>query len=381
MKNAAINKTFQALFLTVMVLSLGSIASAQGGTFNTDTTQPFSGAVGVKDNRKASPLRNVPTQTFNLGPAVRQGWQLFRTGFTQFALNYLNERDVGGGIRTSRNVINLAENGNLFFATYAGGFTLKYVVKGNRFETSFRTPGPLPSGTDPRVAITCDAEVMIDIVKTGYNLTARPAQLKIKCSRPTGRNFTGDLLIGVNDLIATLGGPDFIGKGLRAVNDPKFALNAPVSVELSNRLGGRLTRDTSVEIDTGNFFHAGGVVRGLILTIEDDPVAGPPQPPPAPPKPPFIYAGQAIIPTPNHPFGIVPVSWDGGPDHPNVEVFVSIDNSPEIPAYSIGESQQSPVWKQPKISTVLNLQRYHHYRFVLRSGGKTLSSAAGLVVQ
>ena len=381
MRQTSIRRAINIFFLSAVILSISSIASAQGGTFNTDTTVPFSGAVGIKDNRKASPLRNVPTQTFNLGPAVRFGWQTFRTEFTKFAYGYLNERNIGGGFRTSRNVINLAENGSLFFATYSGGFTLKYVVKGNRFETSFRTPGPLPSGTDPRVAIACDAEVMIDIVKTGYDLRARPAQLKLKCGRPTGQNFTGDVVVGINDLIATLGGPDFIGKGLRAVNDPKFALNAPVSVELSKGLGGRLTRDTSVEIDTGNFFHAGGVVRGLLLTIEDDVVAGPPVPPPPPPKPPFIIANQAIVPSPSHPFGIVPLLWDGGPNYPNVEIFLSIDNGPEIPAFSMEHPQQSPVWKQPKASIPLQLQRYHYYKFFLKSAGQTLGASAGLVVQ
>ncbi len=100
---------------------------------------------------------------------------------------------------------------------------------------------------------------------------------------------------------------------------------------------------------------------------------------PAPPKPPFIYAGQAIIPTPAHPFGIVPLSWDGGPDHPNVEVVLSMDNGAEIPAYSIGQAAQSPVWKQSKTSIALQLQRYHHYKFVLKSAGKTLSTAAFVV--
>ena len=379
MRQASINRVIQAFFLTAVVLSIASIASAQLGPFNTDTTVPFSGVVGIKDNRMASPLRNVPTQTFNLDPAVRTVWQVFRTEFTKVAYNFLNERNIGGGIRTSRNVIALAENGSLFFSTNSGGFTLKYVVKGNRFETSFRIPGPSPASTDPRIAISCDAEVMIDILKTGYNLTAQPARLKIKCGRPTGQNFTGDVAVGINDLIATLGGPDFIGQALRAVNDPKFALNAPVSSELSKGLGSRLTRDTSVEIDSGNLFHAGSVVKGLILTIQDDPVTGPPQPPPAPPKPPFITASQAIIPAPASPLGTVYLGWDGGPENSNVEVLFSIDNSPEIPAFSIGIAQQSPVWKQPKALIQLQLQRYHHYRFVLKAAGKTLSTAAFVV--
>lgn len=105
-----------------------------------------------------------------------------------------------------------------------------------------------------------------------------------------------------------------------------------------------------------------------------------PKPAPAPPTPPFITAGQAIVPTPNHPLGIVVMGWDGGPDHPNVEVFVSMDNSVEIPAFSTEHASQSPVWKQPKMAAIqLSLQRYHHYKFVLKAAGKTLSTAAFVV--
>lgn len=381
MRRLSINRAMKFVFVSFVVLSITSIASAQGGTFNTDTTVPFSGVVGIKDNRRASPLRNVPTQTFNLDPAVRLGWRTFRTEFTKFAYGYLNEKDIGGGFRTSRNAIALAENGNLFFSTHAGGFTLKYVVKGNRFETSIRVPGPSPASTDPRLAITCDAEVMIDIVKTGYNLTARPAQLKIKCGRPTGQNFTGDVVVGINNLIATLGGPDFIGKGLRAVNDPKFALNAPVSAELSKGLGGRLTRDTSVEIDSGNLFHAGSVVRGMILTILDDPVAAPASPPPPPPKPPFISVGNPIIPTPGHPFGIVPLAWDGGPNYPKVEVWLAMEDGVEVPAFSIEHTQHSLIWKQAKGGGAFNLYRNRQYRFFLKSGGTTLAATQVVFVR
>jgi hypothetical protein len=100
---------------------------------------------------------------------------------------------------------------------------------------------------------------------------------------------------------------------------------------------------------------------------------------PAPPTPPFISASQAIIPTPSHPLGIVFLGWDGGPDHPNVEVWLSMDNRAESPAFSTEHALGSPVWKLPKTTLQLNLQRYHHYRFVLKSGGKTLSTAAFVV--
>lgn len=101
--------------------------------------------------------------------------------------------------------------------------------------------------------------------------------------------------------------------------------------------------------------------------------------PPPPPTPPFITASYPIITSPAMPFGIVVLGWEGGPDHPNVEVFVSMDNRAEIPAFSMEHAPQSPVWKQPKMSIPLQLQRYHHYRFVLKAAGKTLSTAAFVV--
>ncbi len=99
------------------------------------------------------------------------------------------------------------------------------------------------------------------------------------------------------------------------------------------------------------------------------------------PKPPFINAGQVVIPTPSHPFGIVSLGWDGGPDHPNVEVFVSIDDGVEIPAFAIGFAPQHPVFKQPKVAALtLNLERRKHYKFSLKGVGKTLAATAAFVV-
>ncbi len=107
---------------------------------------------------------------------------------------------------------------------------------------------------------------------------------------------------------------------------------------------------------------------------------GPVKIPVAPQKPPYINLGQAIITTPMAPLGIVPLSWDGGPDNPHVKVWLSMDNGPEIPAFSPEHGPQSQVWKQAKVSFLLHLQRYHHYKFVLKDAvGNTLATA-GVVV-
>ena len=95
---------------------------------------------------------------------------------------------------------------------------------------------------------------------------------------------------------------------------------------------------------------------------------------PAPPMPPFITASEPVVIQPSIPFASVYVGWDGGPDHPNVEVWLSIDNAIESPASSMDFAQQSSLWKLPKGGTDFRLLRNHHYKFVLRGSGKTLST-------
>lgn len=98
-----------------------------------------------------------------------------------------------------------------------------------------------------------------------------------------------------------------------------------------------------------------------------------------PPKPPYITASQPIV-LPNSPLASVYLGWDGGLDNPNVEVWLSMDNGVELPAFSIDFAQQSPLWKQPKAGGEMKLQRYRHYKYVLKdAAGNTLSSV-GFVV-
>ena len=122
-------------------------------------------------------------------------------------------------------------------------------------------------------------------------------------------------------------------------------------------------------------FGAGGLFGMPAPKKAPKPATKPSAPPPTPP---FIIAGQPYLP-PYMPYGIVGMSWDGGPDHPKAEVFLSMDNGAETPAFSIDQPQQSPLWKQPKAGLSMHLQRYHHYRFVLKAEGKTLSTAVFVV--
>jgi hypothetical protein len=221
-------------------------ASAQP-RFGRVASVPFSGRVNFDDRRKGKPTG----LWIDLGSTVRFAWKQLRPVLTQQAVGYLNERDIGGGFRTSRDTLTLAENGDLFFGVDGSGTTLRYVLRGNRLDTSLRVPGPSPSGTDPRVSIKCDLEVTIDIDRSGIDLVASPARLKANCSRPVGQNFTGKVGIGVNDLIRFLGGPDFIGMFLKSINTGSLAMSQQVNLKFSGLLP-RRTQNTSIGFSRRN---------------------------------------------------------------------------------------------------------------------------------
>jgi hypothetical protein len=101
---------------------------------------------------------------------------------------------------------------------------------------------------------------------------------------------------------------------------------------------------------------------------------------PEPPKPPFIAASQPIFVTPGHPFASVILSWDAGPDHPNVEVWLSRNSQPESPASSMDLPAGHPLFKQTKAAFEIKLPRGSgQYKYVLKAGGKTLSTVSVVV--
>jgi hypothetical protein len=217
-------------------------ARAQTPRFGRVASEPFSGRVNFDDKRKGAPTG----LWIDLSYTVRTAWQQLRPVLADNGRAFLNERDIGGGFRTSRDVLTLAENGSMYFGADGTGFTLKYVLRGNRLDTSLRVPGPSPSGTDPRVYVTCDLEVTIDVDRSGTNnLVVSPARLKANCHRPVGVNLTGKAAIGVNNLIRFLGGPDFIGMFLTPINSGSLAISNQLNLKLSRTLP-RRTQDTTI---------------------------------------------------------------------------------------------------------------------------------------
>ena len=272
--NKLINlRTIRLALIGLILLSASSMATAQ--VFRRVASEPFSGRITIEDKRKASPVPSyLRAQTINVAPLFEEGWRVARPLLTQMALDYLNERDVGGGIRTSRNQLHLAEKGYLYFGTDGSGITLRYSLPASVLQTSFRLPGPTPAGWDPTIAVACSAELSIELNKTGSGLgmSVSPARLNLFCNPPVGRNLTGELGIGVLGLIKTLGGPDFIADGLRQVNGRNDALSKKIDIELSKYMSGKTNRNTFIGVTRDNNMVDGSarkIIRALI-TIEDN---------------------------------------------------------------------------------------------------------------
>lgn len=248
--NASRRTTFVYICTVLLVGSaifMVSATSTQAQRFGRVASEPFSGRVNFDERRKGK----ATGLWIDLASTMRVAWQQLRPVLTENGRTFLNERDIGGGFRTSRDVLTLAENGNMYFGVDGTGFTMKYVLRGNRLDTSLRVPGPSPSGTDPRVSVLCDLEVTIDVERSGLNdLVASPARLKANCSRPVGQNFTGTVGIGVNNLIRFLGGPDFIGMYLTKFNSSTYALSNQLNLKF--RLLPRRTQNTTIGFSRRN---------------------------------------------------------------------------------------------------------------------------------
>lgn len=269
MKQWLMWRTVHCISLAGIVLSAASISFAQAGRFEVSYKQ-FSGKITFEDKRKAfSGVRRVDTNF--LEPMVQRTWTQVRAELIKFGKDFLNERDVGGGIRTSRNNIHLPETGFLLFSTTSSGFSIKFLLPASFIETSFRTPGPLPAFTDPRVRLVCDVIVKIDVFWTGTKLTIPPANAIIGCRDVDGRNLTGELAVGVLSLIKTLNGPDFVKQWLAPVNNNNFPLGQEINVDISKYTSGKLLENSQVAVSDAEdgSDRYGKKVSRLIISIED----------------------------------------------------------------------------------------------------------------
>ena len=210
-----------------------------------------------------------PLTTVDLGPVLANAWHKARPKIIEKALAFLNEKNIGSGFRTSRNHLDLDNDGELFVGVDGRGMTFRYVLRGNQFTTKLRTPTPVGSWGDPGFRVKFDMEVLIDVEIHGTSLVVGAAKLNMHVSRPTGTNITGTLTVAVANLIDTLTGKDFIGEGLSVVNGKEFALSAPIKYELS-KLSPILAKAASKGVVVPSFDKAHN--RVVLTLIENTPL-------------------------------------------------------------------------------------------------------------
>lgn len=264
---------------------------AQG--FGRVANQPYSGGVSVINNMK-SPInttdkvklgsvsvtgaRNpgtiqpvkVPPRTIsvNLMPIVMVEWQNARQNIISDAEAFLRERDIGGGFRTSKSRLTIAEDGPMFVGWDGRGFALRFVLANNSLSTYLRTPTPLGEDFDPGLVVGFDLEVTMDINVVNNQLIAGPARVQPKVGRPVGKNVTGAIAVAANDLVKMLSGTDFVGSFLSRVNGSDFGIPTGLNKELA-RLNPVLQGAAKGGVITPGFDSAGG---NITLTLQN---AGP----------------------------------------------------------------------------------------------------------
>ncbi len=219
------------------------------GTFGRVANEPFSGRVAVV-SRLPQPA-GVPSRVaINLQPRLDQAWDRLRPLLMKLVPEQLRERNIGSGFRTYQVHLDLEGRGKLFVGVDGRGFTLKYLLRNNTLTTKLRVPGPSPSGGDPKFRVTFDAELTLEVeAKGGVDLVAGPARVKfVNVQRPRGANVTGSLAVGAANLIRFLGGPDFVGIALKAVNDKQVKLSGEVNLELHKLSPALRKAGTNVEV-------------------------------------------------------------------------------------------------------------------------------------
>lgn len=180
-------------------------------------------------------LPTIPrTAVINLKPGLDDTWREARARIIQETVKYLKEKNVGGGWRTSKNRLHLANSGVIFVGHDGSGFTIRFSLPGNTLNTWLRTPTPVSEHADPGFLVAFDLDVTINVDLRGNHLVAGPAQLNAKVQRPAGTNGTGMAAVAAADILKNyLGGPDFVGLLLGMVNNRQFAFDTGINKELA----------------------------------------------------------------------------------------------------------------------------------------------------
>jgi hypothetical protein len=231
-------------FLGITALLASELCLGQG--FGRVANTPYSGGVtvvnklpvaavdraGVRVNA-AAPAPNQVVHV-ELGPVLRKAWTDARPALQTMGENFLRERDIGGGFRTSSNHLNLAADGGQMFAGWDGrGFTIKWLLPGNNLKTRVRIPGPSREDDDPALTVPFDLELTLDVDINGTQMVTRSARLQAHAHDSSGRNFTGKAGVAVANVVKFVGGPDLVAELLKRINDRQVSFSAAINKELA----------------------------------------------------------------------------------------------------------------------------------------------------
>ena len=176
-----------------------------------------------------SPPRSVSR---NVLPLILDKWESAAPRMVDSALIFLDERNLGGGFRTSKNKLVIQRPAAAYIGWDGRGFLVRLDVPGNRLSTWLRTPTALGEDFDPGFAIDFDLEISMDIDLVGNELVARPFRIKPTVRRPSGRNIPGSAVVAINNLLAELTGADFVGVFLKYANSSSIGQPSGLDGEL-----------------------------------------------------------------------------------------------------------------------------------------------------
>jgi hypothetical protein len=209
------------LILSSLFLAAGG-AGAQG--FGRVANTPYDAGVMV--------ISPPSVMKLNLMNEFQSAWRTHRQAMSSAALSYLNQRDVGGGFRATRNQLHIAENGRLYVGTDSRGFTVRFALPDNTLSTYLHSSSPL-NGEDQQFTVTFDLDISIDVDVRGNQLVGSPARIQSTVGRPMGKATTTALAVATGNLGRLLSGPDFIAALLSQVNAGAFSPPVELSATLA----------------------------------------------------------------------------------------------------------------------------------------------------
>jgi hypothetical protein len=224
----------------LMVLGLEVRPASAQFYFGRAANQPFSGTITVVSK---VPGVSVPSPSVNIRGALQEAMSReVAPRLTETLRAELPKRKFAGFTPYLVGTPTIPSSGQLYAGTDGRGFTVRYVVSGASARIGLHTPdvkvGPLslgaPRSANPEFVVPFGIEMTAD-VSTGnaQRLAVQSVKIKLNVGKPSGANFTGNLAQVVNDLVAFVGGPDFLAQAQNRINGRQVTVVGPINVELA----------------------------------------------------------------------------------------------------------------------------------------------------